>query len=168
MPPAPSGLDNKRRMCYIKTKQSDIHMSLLFSRKCEYALQAVTFLALKPGGEKTTIKKLAGRLDIPYHFVAKILQNLTRKGLLISLKGPAGGFALAAPAEKITLLQIVEAIDGEGFAKNCVMGFPECSGKNPCALHEQWAGVRDDMVSMLSSRSISQVSEGMQKPAYRT
>lgn len=143
-------------------------MSLLFSRQCEYALQAVTYLALKPGGKRTSIKELAARLDIPYHFVAKILQGLTRKGLLISLKGPTGGFALSGTAEKITLFQIVEAIDGEGFAKNCVMGFPDCSGKNPCALHEQWAEVREDIVSMLSTRNIAQVSEGMDRPPYRT
>jgi Rrf2 family protein len=142
-------------------------MSLIFSRQCEYALQAVTYLALRPEGEKTSIKELTGRLDIPYHFLAKILQDLTRKGLLISLKGPTGGFALATRPEKITLFQIVEAIDGEGFAKNCVMGLSECSGRNPCALHERWAGIRDEIVGMLSSRNIAQVSEGMGKSAYR-
>jgi Rrf2 family iron-sulfur cluster assembly transcriptional regulator len=142
-------------------------MSLLFSRQCEYALQAAVYLALKPAGTRASIKELTGRLDIPHHFLAKILQNLTRQGLLVSLKGPTGGFALALPAEKTTLIQIVKAVDGESFAKKCVMGFPECSGKNPCAMHGEWSSVRDAIVSMLSSRSIAEMAKGMGKPEYR-
>jgi len=70
-------------------------MSVLFSRQCEYALQAVLYLALKPEGVKTSIRDLAKRIQIPHHFLAKILQQLVYKGMLVSQKGPAGGFALA-------------------------------------------------------------------------
>ena len=72
-------------------------MSIIFSRQCEYALQAVSYLALQPAGKNITIKDLTKRLNIPYHFLAKILQNLTYKKLLVSQKGPSGGFALALP-----------------------------------------------------------------------
>lgn len=56
-------------------------MSIFFSKQCEYALQSVLYLALKPPGEMTSIRDLAANLGIPYHFVAKILQDLTYKGL---------------------------------------------------------------------------------------
>jgi Rrf2 family protein len=141
-------------------------MSLLFSRQCEYALQAVTFLALKKDGELTSIKELAGKLRIPYHFLAKILQHLTRKGLLTSLKGPTGGFGLALPARDITLFHIIEAIDGVGFTQRCVMGFPECSGKNPCSVHESWAGIREGIYTMLVRKSIAQMAGEMKKKEY--
>jgi Rrf2 family transcriptional regulator, iron-sulfur cluster assembly transcription factor len=141
-------------------------MSLIFSRQCEYALQAVVYLALKKWGERVSIKDLARRLDIPYHFLGKILQDLTRKGFLTSVKGPHGGFALAVPAEKITLLQIVETIDGSGFSHNCVMGFPDCSGKNPCAVHETWSGLREGITTMLQARNIGQMAKEMKKPEY--
>ncbi len=141
-------------------------MSLIFSRQCEYALQAVVYLALKKEGERISIKDLAKRLDIPYHFLGKILQGLTRKGFLTSVKGPHGGFALAMPAEEITLFQIVEAIDGAGFSQNCVMGFPDCSGKNPCAVHETWSGVRERITTMLQVRNIGQMAKEMKKPEY--
>jgi len=141
-------------------------MSLIFSRQCEYALQAVVYLALKKEGERISIKDLAKRLDIPYHFLGKILQGLTRKGFLTSVKGPHGGFALAMPAEEITLFQIVEAIDGAGFSQNCVMGFPDCSGKNPCAVHETWSGVRERITTMLQVRNIGQMAKEMKKPVY--
>ncbi|TAK52426.1 MAG: transcriptional regulator, partial [Bacteroidetes bacterium] len=98
-------------------------MSILFSRQCEYAIQAVLYLALKPHEEKTSIKELTQHLDLPYHFAAKILQALSRKGLLVSHKGSLGGFALATSAENITLYQIVEAVDGVGMFKGCLLGF---------------------------------------------
>lgn len=142
-------------------------MSLIFSRQCEYALQAVLYLALKPQGEMTSIKEVTKRLDIPYHFVAKILQDLTYKGLLSSMKGPTGGFSLAMPSKDITLFHIVEAIDGVDFTRNCVLGFPECSGKNPCAVHDRWAAIRDGMYSMLVSRNIAEMAKDMRKPEYR-
>ncbi len=142
-------------------------MSLIFSRQCEYALQAVLYLALRPEGEMTSIKSLARELGIPYHFLGKILQDLTRKKLLSSLKGPTGGFALAVPAKDVTLFHIVEAIDGAGFMRNCVLGFPECSGTNPCAVHSAWAGLRDEIYQMLISKNVGELARAMKKPQYR-
>ena len=141
-------------------------MSLIFSRQCEYALQAVLYIALKPQGEMSSIKEMTKKLDIPYHFLAKILQDLSRKGLLRSLKGPTGGFALGMPAKDMTLFHIVEAIDGVALTSQCVMGFPECSGKNPCAVHEQWAGLRDGIYKMLVNKHIMEMAKEMKKPMY--
>ena len=142
-------------------------MSVIFSRQCEYALQAVLYLALSKHGNMISIKELTHKLGIPYHFLAKILQDLTRKGLLTSLKGPAGGFALGMPAEDITLFHIIEAIDGVDFTRKCVLGFPECSGKNPCALHETWSGLRDSIYAMVVGKNIAQLAAEMKKPEYR-
>ena len=142
-------------------------MSVIFSRQCEYALQAVIYLALKPDGEMTPIKELAKTLGIPYHFLGKILQDLSYKGLLSSQKGPQGGFRLGMPAKDITLFHIIEAIDGVAFTNSCVLGFPECSGQNPCAVHDKWAGVRENIYSMLVNKNIFQVAREMRKPEYR-
>lgn len=141
-------------------------MSIIFSRQCEYALQAVTYIALQPPGEMTSIKELAKKLDIPYHFLGKILQSLVYKGLLTSQKGPTGGFALGMAAKDITLFHIVEAIDGVDFTNKCVLGFPECSGKNPCAVHDHWAGLREGVYQMLVSRNIAEMAKDMRKPEY--
>jgi Rrf2 family transcriptional regulator, iron-sulfur cluster assembly transcription factor len=142
-------------------------MSVLFSRQCEYALQAVLFLALKADGERTSIRELTKKIQIPYHFLAKILQDLTYKGLLVSQKGPTGGFALAKSAKEITLFDIVEAIDGSGFMQNCVLGFPECSGKSPCAVHEKWGAMREELRVTLVSKNIGQMAKEMKKSEYK-
>jgi Rrf2 family protein len=143
-------------------------MSLLFSRECEYALQALLYLALQREDRMTSIKVLTRKLEIPYHFLAKILQRLTKKGLLRSLKGPTGGFALALPAEQITLFQIIEAVDGAGFMDTCVLGFSECSGRNPCSVHEQWGAMRTSIHAMLVTKSIAQMARETMKPEYMT
>lgn len=142
-------------------------MSVLFSRQCEYALQAVMFLALKADGERTSIRELTRKVHIPYHFLAKILQDLAYKGLLMSQKGPTGGFALAKPAKEITLFDIVDAIDGSGFMQNCVLGFPECSGKSPCAVHEKWGSMREELRMMLVSKNVAQMAKEMKKSEYK-
>jgi Rrf2 family iron-sulfur cluster assembly transcriptional regulator len=142
-------------------------MSVLFSRQCEYALQAVLYLALKPEGVKISIRDLTKRIQIPHHFLAKILQQLVYKGLLVSQKGPTGGFALARPAKAITLFNIVEAVDGVGFTTNCILGFPECSGKNPCAVHETWGTMRDELKAVFMNKNLAQMAKEMKKPEYR-
>lgn len=142
-------------------------MSIIFSRQCEYALQAVSYLALKPKGKMISIKELAKNLDIPYHFLAKILQDLAYKGLLVSQKGSSGGFALTTAPEKITLFHIVEEIDGVDFTHRCVMGFPECSSRSPCAVHERWVELREGIYSMLVSENIAEMVKGMKKTKFR-
>jgi Rrf2 family iron-sulfur cluster assembly transcriptional regulator len=142
-------------------------MSVLFSRQCEYALQAVLYLALKPDGVRTPIRDLAKRIQIPHHFLAKILQQLVYKGLLVSQKGPTGGFALAKAPKAITLYNIVEAIDGVAFTTNCILGFPECSGKNPCAVHDTWGNMREELKSVLLNKNVAQMAKEMKKPEYK-
>jgi len=143
-------------------------MHLLFSRRCEYALQAVLYVALKPDGSWTSIRELAKVLKIPSHFLAKILRDLTRRGLLSSQKGPRGGFRLGMQASDMTPAHIVEAVGGLEFTRTCVLGFSECSADNPCAVHHQWEKLRDGIHEMLVSKSIAQLARDMRRPEYRS
>lgn len=133
-------------------------MSVLFSRPCEYALRAVIYLARKPEGEMTSAKELTLKLDVPYHFISKILQDLTYKHLVYSLKGPTGGFALARSPHGILFQEIVEAIDGNDYKTQCVMGLPECGGKNICAVHHKWALIKDSIHDMLVSKTVFEMA----------
>lgn len=141
-------------------------MSLLFSRQCEYALQAVLYLAKTPPGSTTPIKELASKLDIPYHYLAKILQSLSYKGLLRSVKGRTGGFALRIPVDQITLFQVIDAVDGPAVKHTCVMGFGECSEENPCSLHNEWVRLRTGLFDVLNDKNVVQLANDMKKPVY--
>jgi Rrf2 family transcriptional regulator, iron-sulfur cluster assembly transcription factor len=141
-------------------------MSVIFSRQCEHALQAVLYLALKPEGEMTSAKELTARLKVPYHFIGKILQDLTKKKLLVSLKGPNGGFGLGRPPEQITLLHIVDAIDGPAFAHSCALGFKKCADQHPCSVHDSWKALREGIYQMLAKENIAQLAVEMRQPGY--
>ena len=87
--------------------------SMIYSRSAEYAIRSFVYLARIPDGKFAMVQHIAEEEKIPAHFLAKILQQLTRKGLLRSNKGPTGGFSLRVPASQITLLDLVEALDGQ-------------------------------------------------------
>jgi Rrf2 family iron-sulfur cluster assembly transcriptional regulator len=142
-------------------------MSVLFSRPCEYALQTVLYIALKPQGEMTSIREMTSKYSIPYHFLSKILQRLANQGILSSMTGPGGGYALARPPKELSLHDIVHAIDGDAFATKCVMGFAECSDATPCAVHPKWKTLRSGVQKMLMEKNILEMAKDMHKPEFR-
>src|SRR5947209_20610647 len=115
---------------------------MIYSRSAEYAIRAFVHLAQVNEGKYAMVKNIAEQEDIPAHFLAKILQQLARQGLLRSSKGPTGGFALRhAPAE-ITLLQIVDSIDGLADYQRCIGGMMECNDQMRCGMHDSWKALR--------------------------
>ena len=133
-------------------------MSLIFSRQCEYALQAMIYMSAQPKSKYTNINEISDRLDIPKPFLGKTLQLLVKGKVLASLKGPKGGFRLEKDPHEIALFHIVDAVDGTNFLTSCVLGFPECSNKNPCPIHSEWSHLRDRVYQMLVNRTIADIS----------
>ena len=131
---------------------------MFLSRACKYGLQAVLHLA-QHDPKLLLSKEIARELHIPQHFLARILQDLTRRGLLLSFKGRGGGFKLAQPADEIKLLEVVEAIEGGDFDKDCVLGLLECSEAAPCPIHFQWVAIKAEISRMLSEQSVKQLVE---------
>jgi Rrf2 family transcriptional regulator, iron-sulfur cluster assembly transcription factor len=134
-------------------------MTVIFSKKCEYGLQAVLYLAARQNGDVISSDEIAGKLNIPKEFVSKILQSLTESGIVDSKKGKAGGFFLAKHSSKIRLIDIVAAIDGLEMFNSCVLGFPNCSPENPCPLHSKWGELRTMTYNMLTDETIDQFKE---------
>lgn len=108
--------------------------------------------------EFTNIVEISERLGIPMPFLGKTLQLLVQKKILESQKGPRGGFRLAKDPGEIALYHVVEAIDGTGFMTSCVLGFPECSSKNPCPMHTEWEKMRDSVYRMIAGKTIADIS----------
>jgi Rrf2 family protein len=129
-------------------------MTVIFSKKCEYGLQAVLYMAANEEGCVCPADLISEKLKIPKEFVSKILQSLTESGIIESKKGKSGGFMLAKHPSKIRLIDIVEAIDGLDIFNKCVLGFPDCSANNPCPVHNQWGKLRDKAYDMLASETI--------------
>lgn len=134
-------------------------MTVIFSKKCELALQAVLFLSIKKGSLIFNAKEVSDELKVPKEFVSKMLQTLTDSGIIGSKKGKNGGFYLARRPSQIKLIEIVEAIDGLSVFNNCVLGFPNCSTDHPCPVHDKWGKIRDDAFKMLSEETLEQLRE---------
>jgi Rrf2 family protein len=132
----------------------------IFSKTCEYAIRAVFFIAHKTAsGSRVGIKDIAAGIDSPEHFLAKILQDLSRKGLISSFKGPHGGFYMDAPALARPLSEIVEAVDGDSLFHGCGLGLKQCSEVNPCPLHNEFKDIRNRIYLMLSTTTIGNFNE---------
>lgn len=129
-------------------------MTVIFSKKCEYGIQAILYLAAHNDKGLIAAEEIANNLNIPKEFVSKILQSLTDSGIINSKKGRVGGFTLGKSPDQITLLDIVKAIDGLDVFNSCVLGFPECSPEKPCPLHEKWGKLRTQAYNMLSDETI--------------
>lgn len=134
-------------------------MTVIFSKKCELALQAVLYLSVKEKERVFKAGEISEELKVPKEFVSKMLQILTSSGIIGSKKGKSGGFFLAKDPADIKLIDIVMAIDGESVFSKCVLGFPGCSSDSPCPVHEQWGKLRDDAFRMLSSETLEQLKE---------
>jgi Rrf2 family protein len=134
-------------------------MTVIFSKKCEYGMQAVLFLAAKETGSVVSAEKISQVLKIPREFISKILQSLRDSGIIRSTKGKFGGFFLAKPSSEIKLIDIVEAIDGLEMFNSCVIGFPECSPDSPCPVHDSWGALRTQAYEMLSNETLDKLKE---------
>lgn len=136
---------------------------MIYSRSAEYAIRAFVHLAQVPDGKYSMVKNIAAEEEIPSHFLAKILQQLARKGLLRSSKGPTGGFRLRVPPDEIRLVDIVEALDGLTEYQKCVAGLAECTDDMPCPLHDSWKAVRSRIMDYLGRNTIADLAKALEQ-----
>lgn len=142
-------------------------MSLL-SKSCVYGMRAVLYVAGQPAGSRhVAISEIAKQLGLSFHFLTKILQGLTERGILLSYRGPRGGVALGRPADQITLLDIVEALDGKELFSSCILGLEGCGERKPCPLHRQWARQRAALRKALAGARLGTVGRQTQAGGFR-
>ncbi len=134
----------------------------MFSKACEYAIRAMMYIVTKTsGGIKVGIKDIARNTDTPEPFVAKVLQTLSRSGIVASIKGPNGGFYLEPKSKMIPLIDIVKAIDGDDLFVSCGLGIKHCSAKRPCPIHYEYKAIRDQIITMLKTNTIQDLAMGL-------
>lgn len=136
---------------------------MIYSRSAEYAIRALVYLAQVPDGRFAMVKQIAEQEEIPTHFLAKILQQLARKGLLRSSKGPTGGFTIRQSPADISLLNIVEALDGLSEYEKCASGLAECNDQMACGMHDSWTALRSRIIDYLEHTTIADVAEALEQ-----
>ena len=128
----------------------------MFSKTCEYAIRAIIYIAQKTqDGSRVGVKAIAKGIDSPEYFIAKILQDLSRKDFVQSVKGPNGGFFLSEDNLKTPLAKLVREIDGDKLFSSCALGLKQCSEQHPCPLHHEFKLVKQGYVRILEESRIA-------------
>jgi Rrf2 family protein len=126
------------------------------TRQADYAVRAVLYLARLGSGNRASTSKIAEDQHIPPSFLAKIVSQLSIAGLLHTSRGARGGVALARDPQDITLLDVVEAIDGPIRLNECAYKGGMCAFANDCPLVSIWQDAQRDLVDRLSNARFSQ------------
>ena len=132
----------------------------ILSQTAEHALRAVLFLARSADRGLVSATEVAAVLGAPPNYLAKTLRLLTRRGLLRSLRGPQGGFALRVPADRLTTAEVVEAVDEVTVPSMCLLGDRPCDPTRPCAAHARWSELRDRVLRPMAETTIADLLAG--------
>ncbi|MFV0592563.1 MAG: RrF2 family transcriptional regulator [Draconibacterium sp.] len=140
----------------------------MLSNTCKYALRALIYLGkFSTEDKRIGIKKISEDLELSSPFLGKILQNLVKQKLLVSTKGPNGGFSLAKSASQVSLWEIVTKVDGEEFFTNCLIGLEPCKTHDPskpfCPVHAQYEGLRIQIRSFYKETTLEKIGEDIDK-----
>ena len=132
-------------------------MRLEITRRADLATRAL--LALSEDGERMKASVLAGRIGTTAGFLSQAMTPLVAHGWVQSEPGPTGGYtALVDPAE-ISVLEIIEAVEGRTDTGQCVLEDRPCSGEAACVLHRPWSIARDQLLGELAATPLSSLAE---------
>jgi Rrf2 family protein len=128
----------------------------MLSQTAEYALRAVLYLAEHSDpNAPVRVGKIADNLGIPQNYLSKILHQLAREGVLVSLRGKTGGFWLAAPPERLALSAVIMPFDRVEQRRRCLLGRPQCTDRSACAAHTRWKEVADRVAEFFRETTVA-------------
>ncbi len=130
------------------------------TRAGEYAVRCTLYLAAQEQGKVVTRKEIAKAMEVPDQFLGKVAQQLARSGFIEIIQGPKGGYRLLVSPEKITLLEVVEAVMGEIYLNDCVMDRNSCLRNSSCAVHLVWEKARNQLRETLRESTFDKLVKG--------
>lgn len=134
----------------------------MFSKACQYGIRAVLFIAKQSQQDlRPNIAEIAKAVDSPEPFTAKVCQQLARENILLSKKGPNGGFYLEKNST-LKLSEIVAVIDGNKIFTGCGLGLGECSSEQPCPVHDQFMVVRNGLMHMCEDTLVMDLAANLE------
>jgi Rrf2 family protein len=124
----------------------------------EYAIRAMMHLSARPFGTRIPISDVSAQWDIPESFLRKISAQLAKARLIVTQRGVRGGLSLARPAEEITLLDVLEAVEGPLSLNKCLINLRACPRTGWCAVHVLWSEGQEKLKETLRSRSLAELA----------
>ena len=134
---------------------------MLYSTNTQYAIRGLCELSRRTETKSIMLDQLVAGTTLPREFMGKIFRKLVKAGILTSVKGRGGGFALSRAKHEISLLDIVTAIDGSGFCDQCVLGLETCNDKTPCPEHDLFKPIRHRLKAYLRTTTLADLTASM-------
>jgi Rrf2 family transcriptional regulator, iron-sulfur cluster assembly transcription factor len=129
------------------------------TRAGEYAIRCVLYMTMHRDCPIIGRKEIAEAMDIPAQFLGKVAQNLAKAGIIAIRQGAYGGYELVKRPEDITLLALVEAIDGEIFLNDCIHRPDSCDRQTICSVHHVWDKARRQLRDTLDGTTLAELAE---------
>jgi len=134
---------------------------MIFSTTTEYAIRGLSEFAGRSPDAIMMLDDLVAGTDLPNDFLRKVFQKLVKGGVLTSSRGRKGGFRLARPPEKITLMDVVEAIEGPQHLDSCVVGLTACNDAMPCSQHDLYKPIRQKLKDYLNNTTLADMAASL-------
>ncbi len=139
---------------------------MILSQTSEYAVRAAAYIASHSDAGPVRAKDMGKEISIPSHYLSKVLRKLVEAGILTATKGHNGGFLLARPPKKITILQVLESVEQKVPAKHCIFGWRMCNSKSPCVLHHRWSAVNDAFQKWARTTTLADIRDDASKSSW--
>lgn len=133
-------------------------MQAVLSRKGDYSVRAMLHLAAGEPGGRQKAQRVAAAMEIPHRYAPQILAGLVAAGMLRATAGPDGGYELARPPDDITLLEVVEAVEGPILLERCVLRGGPCEWSEACPIHETWSRAQRAFIAELATTTFGDLA----------
>ncbi len=134
----------------------------LISKTAKYAVRAVVYLTARAreGQARVPIQDVAAALSVPQNYLSKVMHQLGRAGVLDSVRGPHGGFALAVPPEELVLARITAPFDDTGGPLPCLLKDRPCNPEQPCVAHHRWKQIATETRAFFETTTVTELLDG--------
>ena len=140
---------------------------MLYSKTAKYAVLALAEVARSGSEDPVPTKHIAEAASIPYPLLAKVVGRLRIARIIRATRGKAGGVVLARPADEVTILDVVIALDGPGIVSKCPLYLEPCDCEDPCSFHHLWKPAHDAVLAFLRTTTIQAVADACARPSTR-
>ena len=135
-----------------------MHVPPVISQTVQYAIQSLVYLAAHPDQQPILGHEIAEAVGIPANYLSKIMHTLGKSGIIEAKRGRTGGYRFERDPDEIPLMEVYGAFDDPNALDQCFLGRPECSDEDPCAAHDAWGPIAEELRAFLNGTTIGDLS----------
>lgn len=135
-------------------------MRLELTKRGDYAVRAMLALTRAEGAGPVSVRRIAEEMSIPVRFLPQVMGDLHRAGLVAASAGRSGGYRLARTAETVTLLHVIEAVEGESRRRTCVLRGGPCGRDGQCAVHAVFFAGQEAFLDVFATATLAGLRDG--------